>query len=191
MSPLVHIGIVTVSDRASRGVYEDRGGPAIHAWLSQALATPWEAVRRIIPDERPLVEATLRALCADQGCCLVVTTGGTGPAPRDITPDATAAVCDRLLDGFAEQMRAVSLRQVPTAILSRQTAGVCGQALVINLPGNPAAIAECLAAVFPAIPYCLELLDGPSLATHSDVVQAYRPPHAARREPSGHTLRTS
>lgn len=190
MPPVARIGIVTVSDRASRGVYEDRGGPAVHAWLSQALATPWEAVRRLIPDERPLLEATLRSLCAAEGCCLVVTTGGTGPAPRDITPEATAAVCDRLLDGFAEQMRAVSLRQVPTAILSRQTAGICGQALVLNLPGNPAAIAECLAAVFPAIPYCLELLDGPSLETHPAVVQAYRPPHATRPAPPSGTPRT-
>ena len=169
------IGIVTISDRASRGEYEDQGGPAIHAWLTRALATPWEAVARVIPDEQALIERTLRELCDTQACCLVVTTGGTGPAPRDVTPEATLAVCDKVLDGFGEQMRAVSLRKVPTAILSRQLAGIRGGALIINLPGKPAAIAECLDAVFPAVPTCIDLIGGPRIDTHPEVVVTFRP----------------
>lgn len=179
----VRIGIVTVSDRASRGEYEDQGGPAIRAWLERALATPWEPVARVVPDEQAQVEAALRELCDAQGCCLVVTTGGTGPAPRDITPEATEAVCEKLLDGFGEQMRAVSLKFVPTAILSRQIAGIRGRSLLINLPGKPSAIADCLDAVFPAVPYCIDLIEGPYLETHEDVVQAFRPKHA--RKPGG------
>src|SRR5437763_9771596 len=140
----IRIGIVTVSDRASKGIYEDKGGPAIHDCLGDILSCPWEPVARVIPDERPLIEQTLAELCDREGCCLVVTTGGTGPAKRDVTPEATAAVCERVLDGFGEQMRAVSLKSVPTAILSRQIAGTRGGALVINLPGKPAAIRECL-----------------------------------------------
>ncbi|MEW6354198.1 MAG: molybdopterin adenylyltransferase [Pseudomonadota bacterium] len=171
----VCIGIVTVSDRASRGEYEDLGGPAIRAELQKILATPWEALCCVIPDERPLIEETLIDLCDAQGCCLVVTTGGTGPALRDVTPEATAAVCDKILDGFAEQMRAVSLKVVPTAILSRQIAGVRGRSLIINLPGKPSAIADCLHAVFPAVPYCIDLIEGPYLETHSEVVTAFRP----------------
>ncbi len=171
----IRIGIVTVSDRASRGEYEDLGGPAICDWLNQALLSPWEAVTRIIPDEQPLIEAALVELCDTLGCCLVVTTGGTGPAPRDITPEATAAVCEKILDGFGEQMRAVSLRFVPTAILSRQIAGIRGHSLMINLPGKPKAIGECLDAVFPAVPYCIDLIDGPYLETRPDVVKAFRP----------------
>ncbi|MDT8386322.1 MAG: molybdopterin adenylyltransferase [Thiogranum sp.] len=171
----IRIGIVTVSDRASRGEYEDLGGPAICDWLNQALLSPWEAVTRIIPDEQPLIEGALVELSDTLGCCLVVTTGGTGPAPRDITPEATAAVCGKILDGFGEQMRAVSLRFVPTAILSRQIAGIRGNSLIINLPGKPKAIGECLDAVFPAVPYCIDLIDGPYLETRPDVVKAFRP----------------
>jgi len=176
----VRIGIVTVSDRASRGEYEDQGGPAIREWLDKALTTQWEAVPRLVPDERPAVEAALRELCDEQGCCLVVTTGGTGPAPRDITPEATEAVCDKVLDGFGEQMRAVSLQYVPTAILSRQMAGVRGRSLLINLPGKPSAIADCLDAVFPAVPYCIDLIEGPYLETDESVVKAFRPKHAKK-----------
>jgi molybdopterin adenylyltransferase len=180
MNPPARIGILTVSDRASRGEYEDQGGPAIQAWLEAALTTSWEAVRRVIPDELLEVEATLAALADLEGCCLIVTTGGTGPAPRDVTPEATEAVCEKLLPGFGEQMRAVSLRHVPTAILSRQTAGIRGGALIVNLPGKPSAIAECLDAVFPAIPYCVDLIGGPYLETDPERVQSFRPAHARR-----------
>lgn len=169
------IGIVTVSDRASRGDYEDLGGPAIRDWLARALSSPWDAVARLIPDERDQVEAALIELCDVEGCCLVVTTGGTGPAPRDVTPEATEAVIDKLMPGFGEQMRAVSLRHVPTAILSRQLAGIRGRSLIVNLPGKPAAIGECLDAVFPAIPYCIDLIGGPFLTTDEAVVKAFRP----------------
>jgi molybdopterin adenylyltransferase len=175
MSAPIRIGIVTVSDRASRGVYEDRGGPAIRDCLTDILAGPWEAVPRLIPDEQPVIEATLRELCDAEGCCLVVTTGGTGPAKRDVTPEATEAICDKLLDGFGELMRAVSLKVVPTAILSRQVAGTRGRSLIINLPGKPSAIRDCLLAVFPAVPYCIDLLEGPSLTTNEAVVKAFRP----------------
>lgn len=171
----VRIGIVTVSDRASRGVYEDSGGPAIHTCLEEILSCPWQAVTRLIADEQPVIEATLRELCDRENCCLVVTTGGTGPAPRDVTPEATEAVCDKLLDGFGEQMRAVSLRVVPTAILSRQIAGVRGRSLIVNLPGKPSAIRDCLLAVFPAIPYGIDLIGGPVLTTRESVVKAFRP----------------
>ena len=171
----VRVGIVTVSDRASRGEYEDRGGPAIRDCLSDILACPWEAVARVIPDERPLIEATLVELCDRENCCLVVTTGGTGPARRDVTPEATEAVCDKLLDGFGELMRAVSLKVVPTAILSRQIAGIRGRALIVNLPGKPSAIRDCLLAVFPAVPYCIDLIEGPYLTTHETLVKAFRP----------------
>jgi molybdopterin adenylyltransferase len=174
------IGIVTVSDRASRGEYEDLGGPAIQSWLNSVLRSPWEAIPRVIPDERPVLESTLSALCDDEGCCLVVTTGGTGPAPRDVTPEATEAVCEKMLPGFGERMRAISLQHVPTAILSRQTAGIRGSTLIVNLPGKPSAIAECLDAVFPAIPYCLDLIDGPYLETDSGRLVAFRPAHARR-----------
>ncbi len=176
----IRIGIVTVSDRASRGEYEDLGGPAIRDWLDKALVSPWEAVPRLVADERPELEAELRSLCDEEGCCLVVTTGGTGPAPRDITPEATEAVCDKILDGFGEQMRAVSLQYVPTAILSRQIAGIRGRSLLINLPGKPSAIADCLDAVFPAVPYCIDLIEGPYLETDPAAVQAFRPKHAKK-----------
>jgi len=171
----IRIGIVTVSDRASRGEYQDLGGPAILDCLTEILSCSWEPVPRVIPDEQALIEETLKELCDRAGCCLVVTTGGTGPARRDVTPEATEAVCDKLLDGFGEQMRAVSLRVVPTAILSRQIAGIRGRALIVNLPGKPSAIRDCLLAVFPAIPYCIDLIDGPYLTTNEAVVKAFRP----------------
>jgi molybdopterin adenylyltransferase len=171
----LRIGVVTVSDRASQGVYQDRGGPAIVECLREVLSCDWEPVARLIPDERPVIEATLRELCDAQGCCLVVTTGGTGPARRDVTPEATEAVCDKMMPGFGELMRQVSLRSVPTAILSRQTAGIRGSSLIINLPGKPAAIRECLLAVMPAVPYCVDLIGGPYLTTHEAVVKAFRP----------------
>lgn len=171
----IRVGIVTVSDRASRGDYEDLGGPAIRAVLTEILASPWDAVPRLIPDEQPVIESTLIDLADQQGCHLIVTTGGTGPALRDVTPEATAAVCHKILDGFAEQMRAISLRVVPTAILSRQIAGIRGQSLIINLPGKPSAIRDCLMAVFPAIPYCLDLIGAPYITTNPAVIQAFRP----------------
>lgn len=176
----VKIGLVTVSDRASQGVYEDKGGPAMLACLEEFLATPFEPLARVIPDEQPLIEQTLQHLVDDEGCCLVVTTGGTGPARRDVTVEATLAVCHKPMPGFGELMRKVSLEKVPTAILSRQEAGVRfrptgGGALVVNLPGSPKAIRECLIAVFPAVPYCIDLLEGPFLETREDVVKAFRP----------------
>lgn len=172
---MISIGIVTVSDRASRGEYEDRGGPAVLQYLEKVLSCEWSAVSRVIPDEQSLIADTLRDLADNEGCCLIVTTGGTGPAPRDVTPEATEAVCEKMLAGFGEQMRAVSLTKVPTAILSRQTAGIRGKSLIINLPGSPKAIAECLDAVFAAVPYCIDLIGGPYLTTHEDVVKAFRP----------------
>jgi molybdopterin adenylyltransferase len=171
----IRIGILTVSDRASKGIYEDKGGPAIRDCLGEILSCAWEPVARVIPDEEPLIEQTLKELCDREGCCLVVTTGGTGPAKRDVTPEATEAVCDKLLDGFGELMRAVSLRVVPTAILSRQVAGVRGKSLIVNLPGKPSAIRDCLLAVFPAVPYCIDLIEGPYLTTNEAVVKAFRP----------------
>jgi molybdopterin adenylyltransferase len=169
------VGIVTISDRASQGVYEDRGGPAILACLQELLSCEWEPVTRLIPDELPVIELNLKELCDQEGCCLVVTTGGTGPSKRDVTPEATEAVCDKIMPGFGELMRQVSLRSVPTAILSRQTAGIRGKTLIINLPGKPAAIRECLLAVFPAVPYCIDLLEGPFLSTNEAIVKAFRP----------------
>jgi molybdopterin adenylyltransferase len=175
MTPAVRIGVVTVSDRASGGVYEDRGGPAAVAALREMLGGEWEVVSRLIPDEQEQIESTLAALCDDEGCCLVVTTGGTGPAKRDVTPEATEAVCQKLLPGFGELMRAVSLKAVPTAILSRQTAGVRGASMIVNLPGKPSAIRDCLLAVMPAVPYCVDLIGGPRLDTNPAVVTAFRP----------------
>jgi molybdopterin adenylyltransferase len=169
------IGIVVASDRASAGVYEDLSGAAIRDTLTAYLRSPWEAVYRLIPDDRATIERTLVELVDRERCCLVVTTGGTGPAARDVTPEATEAVCDRMMPGFGEQMRAVSLKYVPTAILSRQTAGLRGSSLIVNLPGKPKSIRECLDAVFPAIPYCIDLMEGPRLETHEDVVKAFRP----------------
>ncbi len=176
----IRIGLLTVSDRASRGEYEDLGGPAMQDWFQKALSSEWEVVAQIVPDEQDQVEAALKALADDEGCCLIVTTGGTGPARRDITPEATAAVCDKILDGFGEQMRAVSLKFVPTAILSRQIAGIRGQSLIINLPGKPSAIDDCLNAVFPAVPYCVDLIEGPYLETDESVIKTFRPRHAKK-----------
>lgn len=164
-----------MSDRASLGVYEDLGGPAISNLLSEILSCNFETLTKIIPDEQPVIESTLKELCDVEKCCLVVTTGGTGPAKRDVTPEATEVVCDKILDGFGEQMRAISLKIVPTAILSRQIAGIRGSTLIVNLPGKPSAIRDCLLAVFPAIPYCIDLIDGPFLTTHENIVLAFRP----------------
>ena len=175
----LRIGIVTVSDRASRGEYVDRGGPAIVEYLREVLSSPWESVARVIPDELNLISETLIELCDSEDCQLIVTTGGTGPAWRDVTPEATEIVCNKMLPGFGELMRTVSLKHVPTAILSRQTAGIRSTeqhgCLIINLPGSPKAIAECLDAVFPAIPYCIDLIHGPRMETHPDRIQSFRP----------------
>lgn len=171
----IRIGILTVSDRASAGEYEDRSGPAIRDTLTAYLSSPWAEEYRVVPDEPARIEATLKELCDAAGCCLVLTTGGTGPAPRDVTPEATEAVCSRMLPGFGELMRAASLAFVPTAILSRQTAGIRGAALIINLPGKPKSIRECLDAVFPAVPYCIDLIGGPYLETREEVIRAFRP----------------
>jgi len=175
---VARIGILTISDRASRGEYEDKGGPAIHAWFTRVLTSPWEAVARMIPDEQPQIESALRELSDAEGCCLIVTTGGTGPALRDITPEATEAVCSKMMPGFGELMRSASLRFVPTAILSRQTAGICGKTLIVNLPGKPSAIGECLDAVFPAIPYCIDLIGGAYLESDPELCKIFRPAHA-------------
>lgn len=174
-SKTAKIGIVTVSDRASRGEYEDRGGPAIMDYLGEVLASEWTPVTRVIPDELSQVSETLKELADQEECCLIVTTGGTGPAKRDITPEATLAVAEKEMPGFGELMRKVSLEKVPTAILSRQTAVIRGGALIINLPGQPKAIQECLDAVFPAVPYCIDLLEGPFLETNESRLIAFRP----------------
>jgi molybdopterin adenylyltransferase len=174
------IGLVSISDRASSGVYEDAGIPALKDWFGAALASPWRMETRLIPDEQPLIEKTLRELVDEAGCNLVLTTGGTGPAPRDVTPEATMAVADKVLPGFGEQMRAVSLKYVPTAILSRQVAVIRKGALVINLPGQPKAIKETLDGVFAAVPYCIDLIGGPYIETNEAVVKAFRPKSAIR-----------
>ncbi|GAB4415267.1 MAG: molybdopterin adenylyltransferase [Sideroxydans sp.] len=175
------IGFVTVSDRASSGVYEDKGGPAMQDWFRRVLTTPWQAVVRLIPDEQPLIEQTLIELADQQGCSLIVTTGGTGPALRDVTPEATEAVCEKMLPGFGELMRAASLKVVPTAILSRQTAGIRGKSLIINLPGKPSAIDDCLNAVFPAVPYCLDLIESAWLEADPAQCKVFRPAHAKKQ----------
>ena len=175
MTTAIRIGIVTVSDRASAGIYEDEGGPAIRAYLDAALASAWTPVARVIADDRALIARTLIDLADEEGCCLIVTTGGTGPAPRDVTPEATEDVIEKPMPGFGELMRQVSLAKVPTAILSRQTAGIRGRCLIVNLPGRPRAIAECLDAVMPAIPYCIDLIEGPYLETDPAVIVAFRP----------------
>ncbi len=169
------IGIITASDRASAGVYEDISGRAIVDTLKDYIKTPWQEVYRVIPDEQSTIEATMIELVDVEGCSLVVTTGGTGPAKRDITPEATEAVCEKMMPGFGELMRQVSLKYVPTAILSRQTAGIRGKALIVNLPGKPKSIRECLDAVFPAIPYCIDLIEGAYIETNEDVIVAFRP----------------
>lgn len=175
MTSIPCIGILNVSDRASAGLYEDLPGQACLALLKEWLATPFEADYRVIPDEQALIEAELRRLADERHCALVVTTGGTGPAVRDVTPEATIAVCEKLLPGFGELMRSTSLRFVPTAILSRQTAGIRRRTLIVNLPGRPKAIRENLEAVFPAIPYCIDLIGGPRLETREGVMTCFRP----------------
>jgi molybdopterin adenylyltransferase len=171
----IKIGVITASDRASAGIYEDISGMAIQETMKAYLVSEFEIVYRCIPDEREHIEATMIELADREGCCLIVTTGGTGPAPRDVTPEATENVCEKMMPGFGEQMRAVSLQYVPTAILSRQTAGIRGSSLIINLPGKPKSIRECLDAVFPAVPYCIDLIGGPYLKTDEAVITAFRP----------------
>ena len=172
---LPKIGVLNISDRASAGVYEDTPGHACVALLREWLSTGFDLDYKVIPDEQAVIAAELKRMADDSGCCLVVTTGGTGPAPRDVTPEATVSVCDKLLPGFGELMRATSLKYVATAILSRQTAGVRGKTLIVNLPGRPKAIRENFEAVFPAIPYCLDLIGGPRLETNEAVMKAFRP----------------
>ena len=172
---MAKIGIITVSDRASAGVYEDLSGKAIIATLNDYLVSDWTEVYQIIPDEQDVIENTMIDMVDNQGCCLVITTGGTGPAKRDVTPEATEAVCDRMMPGFGELMRAESLKYVPTAILSRQTAGLRNKSLILNLPGKPKSIRECLDAVFPAIPYCIDLMNGPYLECNHEVIKPFRP----------------
>jgi len=188
----VRIGLVATSDRASQGVYRDEGIPALEQWLTGALCNPVEFERRLIPDERAVIEATLKELVDNLGCHLVVTTGGTGPAARDVTPEATLAVADREMPGFGEQMRRISLEFVPTAILSRQVAVVRGRALIVNLPGQPKSIRETLeglksaegkpivAGIFAAVPYCVDLIGGPYIETREEIVKAFRPKSAIR-----------
>lgn len=171
----IKIGVLTVSDRASQGVYEDLSGKAIIEVLKEFISSEWEPVYRVIPDEQPSIEEEMMKMADAEGCCLVVTTGGTGPAPRDVTPEATEAVCDKMMPGFGELMRAVSLKYVPTAILSRQSAGIRGKTLIVNLPGKPKSIRECLEAVFPAIPYCVDLIGGPYIEGNAEVVKVFRP----------------
>ena len=175
MSEPIPIGVVTVSDRAHAGVYEDKGGPGVEAALAELLTVRWRPVRALVPDSTNAIEAALMKLADRDKCSLILTTGGTGPAPRDVTPEATEAMCQRLLPGFGEAMRLASLKEVPTAILSRQLAGVRGRTLIINLPGKPGAIRTCLDAVFAAVPYCLDLIGGDYLETDERVCKAFRP----------------
>ena len=188
----VKIGLLSISDRASQGIYRDEGLPALEAWLTSALKNPVTFVSKVIPDEQPLIESSIAALVDVEKCCLVLTTGGTGPAPRDVTPDATLAIADRVMDGFGERMRQISLRFVPTAILSRQVAVIRKQSLIINLPGQPKAIRETLeglkdtdgkpieVGIFAAVPYCVDLIGGPYLETNDEVIKAFRPKNAIR-----------
>lgn len=188
----VKIGLVSISDRASSGVYEDQGLPALEDWLNSALLNPWQAAKRLIADDRESIEKTLIELVDREGCHLVLTTGGTGPAPRDVTPEATLAIADKEMPGFGEEMRRISLNFVPTAILSRQVAVIRGQALIINLPGQPKAIRETLeglrhengsvrhVGIFAAVPYCVDLIGGPYIETHEHVIAAFRPKSARR-----------
>jgi molybdopterin adenylyltransferase len=178
---LVRIGLVSISDRASRGVYEDKGLPALEAWFGEVLANPTEFVTRLIPDEQEEIEATLIALADVEQCALILTTGGTGPAPRDVTPEATLAVAHKVLPGFGEQMRAVSLKYVPTAILSRQVGVTRGTSLILNLPGQPKAIKETLDGVFAAVPYCIDLIGGPYLEARPETIAVFRPKSALRQ----------
>src|SRR5512147_1842545 len=183
MSNTLKIGLMSISDRASSGVYQDAGLPALHEWFAKTLTSPWHAVTRLIPDEQTQIEANLIELADFEGCHLILTTGGTGPAPRDVTPEATLAVAHKVMLGFGEQMRAVSLKYVPTAILSRQVGVVRGSCLILNLPGQPKAIKETLDGVFAAVPYCIDLIGGPYIETHEAVVKAFRPKSAQRPKP--------
>ena len=171
----VTIGVINVSDRASAGVYEDTPGQACVALLREWLTTPFEVAYKVVPDVQNELESAMKHMADKDGCCLIVTTGGTGPALRDVTPEATAAVCSKMLPGFGEQMRTTSLQYVPTAILSRQTAGIRGSTLIVNLPGRPKAIRENLEAVFPAIPYCVDLIGGPRLESNPETMKVFRP----------------
>jgi len=189
---LIRIGLVSISDRASSGGYQDQGIPALKDWLAGALTSPWEVVERLIPDDQANIEKTLIELCDEGGCALVLTTGGTGPAPRDVTPEATVAVADKVMPGFGEQMRQISLNFVPTAILSRQVAVIRGKTLIINLPGQPKSIRETLEGardkdggliaegIFAAVPYCVDLIGGPYMTTNEAVTRAWRPKNAIR-----------
>ncbi len=170
---MIKIGVITASDRASAGIYEDISGMAIQETMKDYLVSSHEIIYRCIPDEQDIIEQTMIELCSE--CCLVVTTGGTGPAKRDVTPEATENVCEKMMPGFGELMRSVSLKYVPTAILSRQTAGIRGKSLIINLPGKPKSIRECLDAVFPAVPYCIDLIGGDYLECNEEVIKAFRP----------------
>jgi molybdopterin adenylyltransferase len=171
----IKIGILTISDRASAGIYDDISGVAIEDTLNEYLTSDWTKVYKVIADEQELIEQELKNMSDNDGCCLIVTTGGTGPAKRDVTPEATINVCDKIMEGFGELMRATSLQYVPTAILSRQTAGIRGESLIVNLPGKPKSIRECLDAVFPAIPYCIDLIDGPYLECDENIIKVFRP----------------
>ncbi len=171
----IKIGIINVSDRASRGEYADLPGQEVKRLMDLWLSSPWEAEYAVIPDEQDLLEKEMIDMADNRACCLIVTTGGTGPAVRDVTPEATIVVSEKLLPGFGEQMRQVSLQYVPTAILSRQTAGIRGNTLIVNLPGKPKSIRECLEAVFPAIPYCIDLIGGPFIETNEGVMKVFRP----------------
>jgi molybdopterin adenylyltransferase len=190
------IGLVSISDRASAGVYQDKGIPALQEWFGAVLTSPWRMETRLIPDEQPVIERTLIELCDAVGCHLVMTTGGTGPSPRDVTPEATMAVAHKLMPGFGEQMRQISLHYVPTAILSRQVGAIRGQSLILNLPGQPKSIRETLEGIkdadgnplvhgiFSAVPYCIDLIGGPYIETNESLVRAFRPKSAIRAKPT-------
>jgi molybdopterin adenylyltransferase len=171
----IFIGIINVSDRASKGIYEDIPGKAIKETLGEYLVSPWKDVYRVIPDEQEEIEAAMCEMADDLNCSLIITSGGTGPSFRDVTPEATKRVCQKMMPGFGELMRQVSLQYVPTAILSRQTAGIRNKTLIVNLPGKPKAIRQCLNAVFPAIPYCIDLIGGPYLESNPDIIRVFRP----------------
>lgn len=175
MTKEIKIGVINVSDRASKGIYEDIPGKAVVSTLNEYLVSEWKPVYKVIPDEQDQLEAAFKDMADNENCCLIVTTGGTGPAVRDVTPEATEAVCQKMMPGFGELMRQESLKYVPTAILSRQTAGIRNHTLIVNLPGKPKAIRECLDAVFPAIPYCIDLIEGPYLECNAEVVKVFRP----------------
>ncbi len=171
----IRIGVINVSDRASKGIYEDIPGKAIVETLNEYLISPWEPVYKVIPDEQELIANSMKQMADEEGCCMIITSGGTGPAKRDVTTEATESVCQKMMPGFGELMRQESLKYVPTAILSRQTAGIRNNTLILNLPGKPKAIRQCLDAVFPAIPYCIDLIEGPYLECNEEVIKIFRP----------------